>query len=240
MLLQICNLIPANLVPKLAQETKVDKKARTFSPWSHLVILTFWAITFKKERRLLRIFTHAWEHSLLVLRWSEAIPQNPELGLLSPYPLRETVGTIRTLAENDALRPRLVSQRLASAVNERPNTNAASAGTLDAASLDATSHLAFQGWARVPDQERPADCVVLGFETSDGVWKPFLVVETGEKRPAVARHFGSGALARAGFSGRVDATSLPRGDVTMRAWAIDLQNERAFPMAGAVSLQPQR
>jgi hypothetical protein len=34
---QICNLIPSHLVPKLARETGVDKKARTFSPWSHLV-----------------------------------------------------------------------------------------------------------------------------------------------------------------------------------------------------------
>ena len=149
------------------------------------------------------------------------------------------MATIRTLAENDALRPRLVSQRLASAINERPNTNATSAGTLDGATLEATGHLAFQGWARVPDQDRPADCVVLGFETSDGVWKPFCVFETGGNRPDVARHFGSGALARAGFSGRVDATSLPRGDITLKAWAIDLQNERAFPMGGAVRLQPR-
>ena len=89
----------------------------SFPSW---FILTFWAITFKKERRLLRILTPAREHSLLVLRWSEAIPQNPEIALLSPYPLWETVSTIRTLAEHDALRPRLVSQRLASAVNERP------------------------------------------------------------------------------------------------------------------------
>jgi hypothetical protein len=205
---------------------------------SFVFILALWAITFKKERRLLRIYTTAREHSLLVLRWGEAIPQNPEIGLLSPYPLRETVSTIRTLAQNDALRPRLVSERLASAVNERPNTDASSAGILDAARLEATGHLAFQGWARVPDRDRPADCVVLGFETFDGVWKPFCVVETGGKRPDVARRFGSGALARAGFSGWVDATSLPRGDVTLKAWAIDLQNERAFPMTGTVSLQP--
>jgi hypothetical protein len=44
-LLQICNLIPANLVPKLARETKVDKKARTFSPWSHLVSLLYGQLT---------------------------------------------------------------------------------------------------------------------------------------------------------------------------------------------------
>lgn len=34
---QICNLIPPHLVPKIARETGVDKKARAFSPWSHIV-----------------------------------------------------------------------------------------------------------------------------------------------------------------------------------------------------------
>jgi hypothetical protein len=204
-----------------------------------VVTLAIWAITFKKERRLLRIFKPAWEHSLLVMRWSVAIPQNPDIGLLTPDPLWQTVGTIRTLAENDALRPRLVSQKLANAINERPNTDAASAGTLDGATLEASGHLTFQGWARLPDQDRPADCVVLGFETPDGGWKPFCVFETGGNRPDVARTLGSAALARVGFSGRVDAASLPRGDITLKAWAIDLQNERAFPMGGAVRLPPR-
>lgn len=38
---QLCNFIPNHLVPKLARETKVDKKARTFLPWSHVVSLMF-------------------------------------------------------------------------------------------------------------------------------------------------------------------------------------------------------
>lgn len=42
---QICNWIPTHLVPKLARETGVDKKARTFSPWSHLVSLIFAQLT---------------------------------------------------------------------------------------------------------------------------------------------------------------------------------------------------
>ena len=36
---QICNLIPSHLVPRLARKHGVDKKARTFSPWSHVVTL---------------------------------------------------------------------------------------------------------------------------------------------------------------------------------------------------------
>jgi hypothetical protein len=42
---QICNLIPSYLVPKLAKETGVDRKARTFSPWSHLVSLIYAQLT---------------------------------------------------------------------------------------------------------------------------------------------------------------------------------------------------
>ena len=36
---QICNLIPPHLVTNLAREYGVDKKARSFSPWSHVVAM---------------------------------------------------------------------------------------------------------------------------------------------------------------------------------------------------------
>jgi hypothetical protein len=42
---QLCNFISPHLVTKLARETGVDKKARTFSPWSHLVSLIYAQLT---------------------------------------------------------------------------------------------------------------------------------------------------------------------------------------------------
>jgi hypothetical protein len=201
---------------------------------SIVILLSFWLTTFKKERRFLPTFTAVRQHSLLVLRWSEAIPQNPEIALLSPYPLADVVAIIRVLAEHDALRPRLVSQKLAAAVNAQPNTKDASAGTLEAAKFEA-GELSFHGWARVPDQDRPADCVVLGFE-ADGKWKPFCVVETGGNRPD-AQQLGSAALKRSGFSGGIRSANFPRGETILKAWAIDLQNQRAFPIAGEASVQ---
>lgn len=45
LLRQICNFIPVFLVPELAQETGVDKQARTFSPWSHVVSLLYAQLT---------------------------------------------------------------------------------------------------------------------------------------------------------------------------------------------------
>ena len=42
---QICNYIPVFLVATLARATQVDQKARTFSPWSHVVALLYAQLT---------------------------------------------------------------------------------------------------------------------------------------------------------------------------------------------------
>jgi hypothetical protein len=38
---QICQLIPTHMVAKLARESGADEKARTFSPWSHVVAMLY-------------------------------------------------------------------------------------------------------------------------------------------------------------------------------------------------------
>jgi len=42
---QVCNLIPAFLVSKLARKFGCDKQARTYSPWSHVVSLIYGQLT---------------------------------------------------------------------------------------------------------------------------------------------------------------------------------------------------
>ena len=41
LLKQVVENIPSYLVPKLARKHEVDKKSRTFSPWSHVVSMIF-------------------------------------------------------------------------------------------------------------------------------------------------------------------------------------------------------
>ena len=38
---QLCNWIPPHLVPQLARQTGVEERARTFSPWSHVVAMLY-------------------------------------------------------------------------------------------------------------------------------------------------------------------------------------------------------
>jgi hypothetical protein len=42
---QVCNFIPEHLVPKVARDTGVDEKARTYSPWSHVVTMGYAQLT---------------------------------------------------------------------------------------------------------------------------------------------------------------------------------------------------
>ena len=44
-LCQLCNLIPRHLVPRVAKETGVHLKARTFTAWSHLVSMMYLQLT---------------------------------------------------------------------------------------------------------------------------------------------------------------------------------------------------
>src|SRR5664280_2555115 len=45
LLRQICNFIPEFLVAKIARATGAEEKARTFSPWSHVVALLYAQLT---------------------------------------------------------------------------------------------------------------------------------------------------------------------------------------------------
>jgi hypothetical protein len=184
-----------------------------------VLVLTFWILTFKKEKRFLREWTRARNHSLLVLRWAEAIPQNPEIASLSPYP--DTPSVIHILAEHDAFRPRLIGKKMAAIVTETLNSEREFAGHLEQTTPDTAGQLLFKGQVRWPDQPRAADCVVLGIETASDSWKPLCVVETsaGDR-----------------FSQTIDPRNLPRDAIRMRACVVDLDRERALPLAGTITL----
>jgi hypothetical protein len=189
-----------------------------------LILASLWASTFTAERRRLKKYTEYRRHLLLVLRWAEAIPRNPELAWMSPY--SDTAQTIRTLAEHDALRPRLASKTLAQTVNATPAREVYNAGVLEQATPDGNGRFWVRGWAQVPDENRPADCVVVGWQTAAG-WEPRWVFELNQR--------SSGSVSGARFLWPLIA-SVPASGATLRAWAIDLQRGQAYALAGAINL----
>jgi hypothetical protein len=179
-----------------------------------IALLVFWASTFTAERRVLKKFTEYRKHLQLVMRWADAIPDNPELAWLSPYP--EMRQTIHILAEHDVLRPRLVSATLVRAVSAAPADGNESAGTLEQAVLDGNGRLWVKGWAGV------ADCVVVGLETG-GRWRPRWVLGTRSDQPG-----------RGDFSRALLASDVTGEGAVVKAWAIDLERDQAYPLAGEI------
>jgi hypothetical protein len=191
---------------------------------------------FAKQRRALKPFKQHREHLQRVVQWSIAIPTNPEIALFSPYP--ETLDTIRTLADAGVLRPPLVPASLAQQVQIAPREAAQTTGVLDRVTRLANG-INFRGWAAIPGEDRAADLVVIGHEDAAGGWTPWAVTELGVKRRTLAERLAMPQLSRAGFSLDVITDKVPSEPVTFRAWAVDLGNLRAFPMAGAVPLDPR-
>jgi hypothetical protein len=211
---------------ELKAHQNLRRAGALFGTVAAVVLLILWVSTFTAERRRLKKYTEYRNHLLLVLRWAEALPQNPELAWLSPYP--ETAQTIHTLAEHDAFRPPLVSKTLALAVNTAPAGNSDDAGVLEQATSDGNGRIWVKGWARVPNENRPVDCVVVGWQTATG-WQPRWVFELNQH--------ASGSAPGANFSWPLIA-SIPATGATLRAWAIDLQRDRAYALRGAISLAP--
>jgi hypothetical protein len=199
---------------KLGDGSLLKRTGKVVGAIVGLLVVAFWVSTLTAERRVLKKFTEYRSHLQLVLRWADAIPDNPELAWLSPYP--EMPRIIHTLAEHDALRPRFVSRDLARTIAEIPGPGNAADGILEQAALDGTGRLVVKGWARIPDQNRPADCVVVGW-IKEGRWQPHWVVGV--------------SATDAAFSRALLAPNLPSDGLKVLAWGIDLRNKRAFPLA---------
>jgi hypothetical protein len=100
--------------------------------------------------------------------------------------------------------------------------------------------LLVEGWAKIPNQNAPADCVILGYRDEMDRWKLFGVMETGLSRPDVALAMGNPRLAFAGFGRTFVVNDFPIGSVIFEAQAIDLKRKRVFPLSGAMTVtQPK-
>jgi len=73
---QICNLIPPFLVSRIARQTGVDAKARTFSAWSHVVAMMFAQLTHAISLNDVCDALRLWSGPLSAIRGATAPARN--------------------------------------------------------------------------------------------------------------------------------------------------------------------
>ena len=173
---------------------------------------------------------------LRAFEWVNVIPDNPDLAGI--FPMRDwLLERTRILHECGLLRTKLVGEPLASAVQALPANATGAHGGIDVSHFDEQGNLRVSGWAWLPDQNRPADRVVIGCEDASGALKPISVTTTGGFRPDLRKHFSRRNLERAGFAHIMRADNLPPpGPIAVSAWAIDLRNQRAHALGGRWTL----
>jgi hypothetical protein len=199
------------------------------------LVALLWAGSFTKFAPLPAQHRKVRTHLLHALEWMEAIPDNPDLALILPFPdvLRSRA---LFLEKEGVLRLPFVHEPLASAVRKTPPAADGRHGVLDGAELQPDGKLRLSGWAWLPERHRPADCVVIGSVDGAGNFKPGTVLETGTKRPDLRNLRRSPQIYRAGFSQNVATTNFPLDARALKGWAIDLRAQKAWPLASTVPL----
>ncbi len=89
----------------------------------------------------------------------------------------------------------------------------------------------------LPDKERPADAILLTYENGQGEPKIFDLAFPGNVRPDVYQATGQKSYEHSGWVQPVRPDQVPPEAQTVRAWAFDLEENRAYPISGALQLQ---
>jgi hypothetical protein len=171
--------------------------------------------------------------------WINALPDNPELLFADAYPpaLRPIVEEMRAAG---LLKLPKVSDSLRQKIATVPTDADSETGRVETVKPLDNGQVWFSGWARNPLKNAAADYVVLGWEGPDNSFHPFTAIATGRVKSEVAEVYGP-LSRKAGFDQEIDMPKLRlQGSITIKAWAIDWEAQQAFPMAGAVRLDPPR
>ena len=73
---QLCNFIPTFLVSKIARSHGIDKQARSFSPWSHVVAMIYAQLTHAIGLKDVCDGLHQWSGPLSAIRGAVAPCRN--------------------------------------------------------------------------------------------------------------------------------------------------------------------
>jgi hypothetical protein len=208
----------------------------TNAAWLLALTVLCWTASYQKNVALLPLHREQRVRTSKALKWMDVIPDNPDLALLWPYVdlLKQRIPILR---EHHILRLPFIKGPLAEQVRQSPPDSDGSAGRIETCAFDSHGLLSITGWAWSPGRNQPADRAVIGCKDAAGNFKPICVLSTGMLRHDLRERFQLPKIESAGFSQTVDPANVPPGDVAIKGWAIDLQEQKAWPLASSLSLK---
>ncbi len=197
-----------------------------------------WSFSLLDESSRLPLFQQNRNRARTAVIWSKAIPDNPDITLAYPY-ANQVPQRVEEMERFGVLTLPKVSKRVMTAITKLPDVTNPEGGNLDIHQVVRSDIFRVAGWARNPRCNCRADYVVLGIANGEQL-RPFIAIATGLPRSDVVTAFGPKKLKDCGFDQQVDASKLPSGRLTLRAWAIDLEQQEVFPIHASLQLESSR
>jgi hypothetical protein len=192
-----------------------------------------WAASYTKSVVVLAAHHESRSHLLHTLEWIDPIPDNPDLGRIMPY-----VGVLKErvplLEKCHLLRLPFIHGALAHAVQQSPPASDGSHGQIETCDFNPNGTLRVTGWAWLPEKNRRADCVVIGYEDRSGTFTPITVAETVGTQRNLEGGKNDPHIYRASFAWTVRAGNLVPGKISIKGWAIDLRAQKAWPLVSSL------
>jgi hypothetical protein len=210
----------------------------TNAAWSLALAALCWMASYQKNVALLHLHREYRVKLIGALEWMDVIPDNPDLALVFPY-VDVLKNRARILAGHHVLRLPFIKEPLAAQVRQAPTAADGSRGRIETCAFDSQRSLLITGWAWLPGRDQCANCVVIGCKDAGGNFKPICMLRTGAPREDLRKRFQLPNIEHAGFSQTVNPTNLPAGDVMIEGWAIDLKEQKAWPLASSLTLKHQ-
>ena len=101
---------------------------------------------------------------------------------------------------------------------------------------DIPGNWGIQGWAFFPDRKEPATAVLLTYQQGTGDPTVFGVGDAGQPRPDLVAEKGDPNYATAGFVKTFPVTLIPKGDLKIEAWALDLSTLQAYALSNPMTI----
>ena len=200
------------------------------------LFIVAWIYMLAEERQRVVLFKENRESARTAIKWITALPNNREISLAYPY-VEGFWQRVVDMNRYGVISMRLASEKLRQAISRPPSTDTLEAGHLDLLVPHPNGQYRIAGWARNPRQNRPVQYIVLGWQTRDDSFHPFTALPTGHQRPDLSQVFKSKVMINAGFDESVDCSKVPAEAKMFKAWAVDFDQQQAFPLQGSLHLK---
>ena len=168
--------------------------------------------------------------------WTSALPDNPEIFEAYPFAngFAERVDGMRKAG---FIKLPVITEKLRDTVSQLPNVSDNGGGYLDSGVAQDSTHVRVAGWARNPQYGTSADYVVLGWIDPEKGFYPFTAIPTGHSRFDLVTAFNSASMKNAGFEQELNVPRLAKWPLVIKAWAVDVKRQEAFPVGGALQIE---